>query len=143
MPRTFNTPHVSFDGLDVTVQTQEDSVRISFYEYLESEQTVRSFVGNYAEFNVGSDTVLVCLEKHNYKPYIFKITPDLYIQNKTITENNEYYTHEAKIGTNVTNTQPTGDVVINMSNIVIHADAVEIHPNTTIKKSNFTIITSQ
>ena len=39
--------------------------------------------------------------------------------------------------------QSNGDVIINLSNIVIHADAVEIHPNTTINNSNFTIITNQ
>ena len=62
-----------------------------------------------------------------------------YIQNETITDSRTYVGKNIKVGKNVTNTIPVGNVVIDGADVVIQGGNVELHPGTTIINSNVQI----
>lgn len=92
-----------------------------------------------------ADYITVCISNHNKIPYIDQgtIPADVYIQNETITGTKTYIGKIIKIGTNVTDSKPQGDVVIKAGSTVnFYGNDVQIHPGTTIEQgADVTIIT--
>ena len=64
-----------------------------------------------------------------------------YIQNETLTGPVTYEATTIKIGSDVTNTKPTGPVVIDGGNVVLKAWTLVIKPNTTITSSTTLLLT--
>ena len=62
-----------------------------------------------------------------------------FIQNETITNSRTYVGKTVKVGANVTNTKPVGDVIINGANVLIQGGNVELHPGTLLTNSNVII----
>ena len=62
-----------------------------------------------------------------------------YIQNETISDSRTYVGKNIKVGRNVTNTKPVGDVIINGADVMIQGGDVELHPGTVITNSNVLI----
>lgn len=74
----------------------------------------------------------VCITKQGYIPKIYNISPTIYIQNETINEDVEYIAGQIVVGSNVTNTIPTGDVIINNCNVILKGNEVTIDSNTEV-----------
>ena len=69
--------------------------------------------GNYLYIPKMSNSFEIAIDKHNYIPYIVHVdTDNLYIQNKTFTENEYYVGTPMSIGYDVTSTQSYGNVIV-------------------------------
>ena len=136
-PAVFSNPVVDIHDENIVVQTVEDSVRISFYN-LNTKQ-VNSYIGNHVEYPLGNDEIVVCLDKHNYVPYIVNCAKNIYIQNETIANDCIYKGNSILSGTSVTSSKPSGDVIIQGANVKMKGKTVVLHPKTTIINSNVEI----
>ena len=66
----------------------------------------------------------------------------VYIQNKTVTGNQTFQADFIKIGTNVTETQPSGKVIFDKGKVTLFGNEIVIEPETTVEKgTEFNIIT--
>lgn len=69
-------------------------------------------------------------------------TKYVYIQNKTVTGNQTFQADFIKIGTNVTETQPSGKVIFDKGKVTLLGNEIVIEPETTVEKgTEFNIIT--
>lgn len=83
----------------------------------------------------------ICIDKHNYIPFVWNSDKDLYIQNKIIRdEQRELWAGTIKIGNAVTSEEPVGNVQIIDSDIIMTGTRLEIHPEASIVRSNFKFI---
>ena len=139
VPVRFSNPVIDIQNDKITVQTEEDSVRISFYNI--SNQHVDSYIGNYVEYPVGNDEVIVCLDKHNYIPHIRHCAQDLFIQNESVDDTRIYKGINVSVGKSVTSTKPVGDVSIHDANVKIEGKNVVLDAGTSIVNSNVEINT--
>lgn len=99
-------------------------------------EDVKSYNGNHAAYANPSDSLVICLDRHNYVPYIWDYTKDLYIQNENIQGETRIYTgNTIYVGNNVTSTKPTGDVNIQNSHIIVRGKQLELHSGTRIDKN--------
>jgi hypothetical protein len=144
-PHTFNNPMVNYCNGSIIAQTQENDVRISFFDIDAADWISKSYIGNYAEFEPDEpeDLVYVCFSKPNYSPYIVKCMKNSAIQNGTISDEQHFAAETMKIGTNVVNYIEHGNVLIDGGKVSIHSKTVEIMPNTTIINSEFEVIPTQ
>ena len=62
-----------------------------------------------------------------------------YIQNETITDSRTYVGKNIKVGRNVTNTKPIGDVIIDGADVLFQGGDVEILHGTIITNSSVII----
>lgn len=119
----------------------ENDAIISFYDHITDK--VESHSGNIATFFTSHPmNVSVCVSGHNRIPFISygSKTGDIYIQNETVTGNREYNGNIVKIGSNVTDSIPTGEVRFEGGRIKIDCKSVLIQPGTTIHKGTiFTV----
>ena len=139
VPVRFSNPVIEIQNDKITVQTEEDSVRISFYNI--SNQHVDSYIGNYVEYPVGNDEVIVCLDKHNYIPHIMHCAQNLFIQNESVDDIRIYKGINVSVGKSVTSTKPVGDVSIHDANVKIEGKNVVLDAGTSIVNSNVEINT--
>lgn len=138
-PVSFNQPSINYRNGKICVQSPCDSTRISFYTPSETQPVVDSFLGNYVEYETSADSVIVCLDKHNYVPYIQTFYKNIFIQNENINDNRNYLGDQIHVGHHVTTQKPVGNVVIENANVIINGNTVELHPGTTITHSNVII----
>ena len=141
VPQNFQNPQIIYRNGKIMVSTMEDDVRISFYT--PSSNHVDSYIGNYIEYPTTADSIYICLDKHNYIPYVQTYHKDLFIQNETISEHRSYLGKSILVGNHVTNTKPTGDVYIQGADVKIEGENVMLMPGTTITNSNVEINTGQ
>lgn len=138
-PQEFPTPLISVrnDSVFVVITDGEDA-RISYHTPGKSLRG--SFIGTIATFRMAYDNVIVCIDRHNYIPYIVTVSKENFIQNETISDT-RIYTNSGtvKVGKNVTTTKPEGNVLIDGANVVIKGNTVELCPGTTITNSNVQI----
>ena len=81
-------------------------------------------------------SLVICLDRHNYVPYIWDYSKDVYIQNENINGETRYYIGNViKIGKNVTTFKPSGNVNIQNSSITVIGKQLELHPGTFIDKN--------
>ena len=141
VPQSFQNPQITYKNGKVYISTTEDDVRISFYT--PSSNHVDSYIGNYIEYPTTADSVYICLDKHNYIPFVQTYHKDLFIQNETISEHRSYLGKSILVGNHVTNAKPTGDVYIQGADIKMEGENVMLMPGTTITNSNVEINTGQ
>lgn len=137
-PTQIPSPAISFDNDKIYVSTTDGDARISFYTP-SNIPIVDSYFGENVEYSTTADSVIICIDRHNYIPYIVTYKKNEFIQNETISDSRSYYSNHIKIGKNVTNTKPEGDVIIDGANLVLQGGTVEVHQGTTIMNSNVQI----
>lgn len=136
-PQYFAEPSIFSRGDSIFVYIEDGDCKITFYDKV--THGMRSYKGNYAAYANPSDSLVICLDRHNYVPYIWDYSKDLYIQNEDIqNETRVYKGNSIYVGNNVTSTKPTGNVNIQNSNITIRGNRLELRPGTRIDK-NFII----
>ena len=139
VPRDFNTPNIKYENGKICVQSPCDSTRITFYTPSSTTPIVDSFIGNYVEYETNADSVIICLDKHNYVPHVQTFYKNLYIQNETINDDRNYVGVNILVGNHVTAQKPQGDVLIENAKVSIQGNSVKLHPGTKIIHSNVNI----
>lgn len=139
-PQHLQDSEIRIVGDSLYVNVLDDGCRINIVNNTTNE--VHSYLGNNVTHYVGSDDISVCIDKHNYVPYIWH--KDIYIQNEDImASNREYHAKNVKIGKHVTDLKPQGDVIVTNSNVTIKANHVLLDKGTQINLgSNLKIKTS-
>ena len=138
-PVKISDPTISFSNNAITVRTTDGDARISFYSK-SSPSSVVSYLGDSVDYTLNSDSVIICIDRHNCIPYILELKRCDFIQNETIDDSRFYVNSSTlKIGRNVTTTIPEGDVMMNSAKVIIKGGNVELHPGTTIVNSNVEI----
>lgn len=133
-PTYFVEPSIFSRGDSIFVYVEDGDSRITFYDKVTKE--IKSYKGNYAGYANPSDRLVICLDRHNYVPYIWDYSKDIYIQNEDICGETRNYTgNSIYVGNNVTSTKPTGNVTIHNSCVNIHGKRLELHPGTQIAKN--------
>ena len=95
---------------------------------------VDSYVGTSIRYAAQEDSITVCLDRHNYIPYIRECNV-VYLQNETLTGVQNIEAECVLAGSHVTNQKPTGDLIMDGGNITITGNSrVELHSGTKIKK---------
>lgn len=133
-PQNFAEPLIFSRGDSIFVFVEDGDCRITFYNKITKE--VKSYEGNYASYHNPSDNLIICLDRHNYVPYIWDYSKDVYIQNENITnETRVYRGNIIYIGNHVTGTKPVGDVNIQDSQITITGNGLDLQSGTYIDKN--------
>jgi len=135
-PSTFLQPSITRNDSIITVCLNDGKARISFYNSCTNH--VDSYIGSYIEYPNSPDGIIVCLDRHNYVPFIQYAT-DAYIQNETVTFDRNYNVTTLKIGKQVTRAKPMGEVIINADVIVKDGTTIELHSGTSVNKGTITI----
>ena len=141
-PSNFTNVSVRKNGNRLIVDTGEADTKVTFHTPMwETMFYVDSYLGSHVEYQneMEGDSMYICIDKHNFVPYIQKWHYRLNIQNETITGTHTYIAEEVNIGRHVTNDKPQGDVLIQGANIEIQGGNVTLYPGTTIVNSNVTI----
>ena len=129
VPQLLQNPIIRVTGDTLYVNIHEEGCRISIVNNTTNE--VQSYLGNCVIQYVGNDSISVCIDKHNYVPFVWH--KDIYIQDENIVASNrEYYAKNVKVGNHVTDQKPHGNVTITNSNVTIKADEVVIDCGTKI-----------
>ena len=138
-PVNIADPIISYSNNVISVRTTDGDARISFYTK-SSPSSIMSFLGSSVDYSLNTDSVIICIDRHNCIPNIIEFKRSNFIQNETI-DNTRFYVNSStlKIGKNVTTTKPVGDVIINGAKVKIKGYNVELHPGTTIINSNVEI----
>lgn len=131
--------HITNDTL--YVNTSNVRCRINIVNNTTNE--VNSYLGNNVAQYIGGDDISVCIDKHNYVPYVWH--KDIYIQNEEIVASNrEYHAKSVKVGRHVTDLKPQGNVTVTNSNVTIKANNALLDKGTTINLgSSLKVKTSQ
>lgn len=133
-PHIFAEPLIFSRGDSLFVFVEDGDCTITFYDKV--THGIKSYNGNYAGYANPSDNLVICLDRHNYVPYIWDYEKDLYIQNEDIqNETRVYKGNTIYVGNNVTSTKPSGNVNIQNSNITIQGKRLELHSGTQIDKN--------
>ena len=128
-PQLLQNPTIRIISDTLYVNVSDDECRISIVNNTTDE--VQSYLGNGLVQYVGSDDISVCIDKHNYVPYVWH--KDIYIQDEDIVASNrEYHAKNIKVGNHVTDQRPQGNVTITNSNITIKADNVVLDKGTRV-----------
>lgn len=139
VPKDFESPNIKYINGRICVQSPCDSTRITFYTPSSTTPIVDSFIGNYVEYETNADSIIICLDKHNYVPHVQTFYKNLYIQNETINDNRNYVGENILVGNHVTAQKPQGDVLIENAEVSIQGNSVKLHPGTKIIHSNVKI----
>ena len=137
-PLTISNPTINVNNNTISIQLTDGNARISFY-VPGTTPVVDSYIGNSVDYTTFADSVIICIDRHNYIPHIVTYHKNEYIQNESINNTMTYVGKIIKIGRNVTTTKPEGDVIINGANVIFNGGNVECHPGTTIINSNIII----
>lgn len=133
-PRKFSEPLVYSRGDSIFVSVEDGNCKITFYD--KTTEDVKSYYGCHAAYANPSDSIIICLDRHNYIPFIWDYTKDVYIQNEYIQgEIRDYRGNTIYVGNNVTATKPEGEVNIQNSHITINGKRLELHAGTRIDKN--------
>ena len=136
-PQYFNNPSIKLNNDTLYVNVFDGDCRINIVNNVTNE--VQSYYGDAVALYVGNDDITICLDKHNFVPYVWK--KDIYIQNEDIVSTKrEYHAQSVKIGNHVTDQKPQGNVIVTNSNVTIKADKVTLDKGTTINIGSSLII---
>lgn len=83
----------------------------------------------------------MCIDKHNYIPFIVHCDKNVYVQNANINDERTYVGENILIGKNVTTLKEQGEVIIQNANVKFQGQEVILHSGTTITNSNVEINT--
>ena len=133
-PKKFAEPSIFSRGDSIFVFVEDGDCKITFYDKVTED--VKSYKGNYAGYANPSDSLVICLDRHNYVPYIWDYTKNIYVQNENIqNETRVYKGNNIYVGKNVTPSKPIGNVNIQNAHITIQGNRLELHPGTRIDKN--------
>ena len=141
VPQDFDSPIIKYTSGKIRVISPSENTRITFYTPSDTQPIVDTFIGDSIDYETNADSVIICLDKHNYVPYIQTFYKDLYIQNETINSQREYVGKNILIGNHVTEEKPVGDVLIEDANVTIQGKSVTLHSGTRIGNSRVKINT--
>lgn len=142
LPSHYSNVIIRKNGNLLIVDTHEPNTRITFYTpAAPDEDYVDSYIGEHVEYHneILGDSMLICIDKHNFVPYIQAWHYNLYIQNETILDTRSYIGENINIGHHVTSNKPQGNVLIQGANLDIQGGNVTLCAGTTIVNSNVTI----
>jgi len=124
----------------ISVNANCDSTRISFYT--PATKQVDSYLGRAIDYSTTADSVIVCIDKHNYIPFIVNCNKNVYVQNENINDERTYVGENILIGKNVTTLKGQGEVIIQNANVKLQGKEVILQSGTTITNSNVEINTN-
>ena len=104
--------------------------KITFYN--PENGNINSYDGSNVQYPYNSN-LRISITKHNKIPLIIE-DGTIFIQNDTITQNISYEANTIKVGTNVTSTKPTGDVIISGGVTNLKGNVVELSSGTTVEE---------
>ena len=136
-PQRIIQPYITYMDNHITVSTKDGDSRITFYT--PSTNQVDSYIGNHVEYETTADSVIVCLDRHNYIPYIQKCYKTIFVQDEVVSDTCVYVGKQVLLGNHVTNEKPQGDVIINNGNVTIQGGRVVLCPGTKIVNSKVKI----
>ena len=137
-PQEFS-PYIKRSNGVISVNTNCEGTRISFYT--PSTNQVDSYIGQSISYPTTADSVIVCIDKHNYIPFVVNCDKNVYIQNETINDERVYVGENILVGKNVTTLKEQGEVLIQNANVKFQGKDVILQPGTTITNSNVEINT--
>ena len=129
-PSCFGNVEIVRHADSIVVNTNEPSAQIAFYN--KSNGNVVTYRGTHACSTLSGDSVIVCLSAPNRIPFIQNPMEDLYIQNTSINGTKTYHAKKIFVGSNVTNNEEPGAVTFSNGKMVLEANEVELHGETTI-----------
>ena len=108
------------------------------YSYVGTELT--HYIGD--ENITDIENIIVCIDRHNYIPYVVEGGDIYYLQNDTISGNRTIIGERIIAGRNVTDKQAPGKVIFDGGGTVNikGKQRVELHPGTEIKIGTKVII---
>ncbi|MBR2153452.1 MAG: hypothetical protein IJ901_02385 [Bacteroidaceae bacterium] len=127
-PSKFNDASITYSNDTLTIQTNVADTRITIYNPHEinnpTTRGVHSYIGENLQIStLGIDSLIICIDKHNYVPSVYKYYKTQYIQNEVISDSRIYTGQVIKAGECVTNTKEEGPVFIQNANVKI-----KVHP---------------
>ena len=138
-PTSLGTPIINYKNGKLCVQSPCDSTRISFYSPSSISPVVDSYIGDYVEYATNADSVIICIDKHNYIPFVQTYHKNIFLQNDTITDDRYLLGDSIIIGRNVTSQKPVGDVIINNANLSLQGGTIRLDRGTFITNSRVSI----
>lgn len=142
LPLHFSNVSVCKNGNRLIVDTHEPNTHVSFYTPATLDDNfVDSYIGDHIDYqyDILGDSMFICVDKHNFVPFIQKWYYHLCIQNETISDARAYIGETINIGHHVTSNKPQGNVLIQGANLDIQGGNVTLCAGTTIVNSNVTI----
>lgn len=133
-PSTMQTPFVCRINDTVYVEVADGDARISFYT--PTTQQVATFYGTDVCYSTAADSVVICIYRHNYIPYITNSNELIYVQDETISNNKIYQGNVIKIGNNVTDKKAQGNVVVNGGHVDVKGKRIELQNGVHILKGS-------
>lgn len=128
-PKNFVEPVVRINNDTLYVNVSEEECRINIVDNTTND--VQSYLGNSINQYVGGSDISVCIDKHNYVPYVW--SRNVYLQNENLlSENREYHAQNVRVGKHVTEQRPQGNVNITNSRVFIKANNVLLDKGTYI-----------
>ena len=137
-PVEFDNCAISFIDSGIVVSTGTDSCTICVMSTADNGATyydVRNYVSSAVFPNIEGE-VSVCITKHNHVPKIVIAGPVINIQNENILDSRTYVADSVKIGKNVTDSKPIGNVVLEGGMTQIRAKSVKLMPGTLVKRGS-------
>lgn len=120
-PQYFNTPSIYIKNDTLYVNVLEEECKINIVNNTTDE--VQSYLGENLSLYVGNNDISVCIDKHNYVPYVWH--KNLYIQNENIVSTSkEYHAQNVKVGNDVTSQKLQGNVNLINSKVSFKANNV-------------------
>ena len=138
-PQIIDNPLVIRTKDSIFVHVNDGEARITiYYPAFEEEypgDCVYSYVGTELSCEIDDDDVIVCIDRHNYIPYVVNGGDIYYLQNETIPGNRTISGKNIIAGQNVTDKRPPGKVVFDGGGTVTikGKQRVELHSGTEIK----------
>lgn len=119
---------------NITVNLSGVTADITFYDHRTGEVLCHRGTSSASYSTRLPQFVSVCVSDHNKIPYIDNgtIPTHIYIQNEAVSSDTDYDADLITIGTNVTDTKPTGDVTIQSGEVTMSASEYVIQPNISI-----------
>ena len=138
-PQIIDNPLVIRTKDSIFVHVNDGEARITiYYPAFEEEypgDCVYSYVGTELSCEIDDDDVIVCIDRHNYIPYVVNGGDIYYLQNETIPGTRTISGKNIIAGQNVTDKRPPGKVVFDGGGTVTikGKQRVELHSGTEIK----------
>lgn len=119
VPLPLQTPIIQIRNDTLYVNAPDEECWINIVN--NSTNEVCSYYGSNAIQYIGNDDVSVCVDKHNHIPRVWHKSVN--IQNENIIDSTiEYHADHVKVGRQVTNQKPQGNVTITNSSVTIKSN---------------------
>lgn len=130
-PKPIEEPEIIRIDNKIYVHMPDGDARVSFYNPITKK--VDAFLGNNIEYTTTTDSISICISRHNYIPYITTTVDKVYIQNEVISQDRQYNATSLEVGKNVTDKKATGNVIFEGGTIYINSKNTIFAPGTIIR----------